>query len=147
MAQSKYGKYVFKNPKGKGPPTRKVDEQGITLSEELVAAIGKFNIQFNFVGMVGPHVLGDPPHKHDVDEILFFLPADPSIAPDLGGEVEIAMGDEWEKHVVNTAAVLCLPKGVPHAPVYVKKVTTPFYFGHCLLAPTYGSSVTPPGSV
>ncbi len=143
MAESKYGKYIFTDPKGKGPPVRKIDEQGINLGEELVAAIGGFNINFNFVGQLAPHVLGDPPHKHDVDELLFFIPGDPSIAPNLGGEMEIALGDEWEKHTINTAAIVCIPRGLPHCPVYVKRVDKPFYFGHCLLAPKYGSSVSP----
>ena len=143
MAESKYGKYIFRDPKGKGPPIRKIDEQGINLSEELVAGLGGFNINFNFVGQVSPHVLGDPPHKHDVDELLFFIPGDPSIAPNLGGEMEIALGEEWEKHTINTAAIVCIPKGLAHCPVYTKRVDKPFFFGHCLLAPRYGSSVTP----
>ena len=143
MAESKYGKYIFKDPKGKGPPARKLDEAGINLGEELVAGIGGFNINFNFVGQLQPHVLADPPHKHDCDEFLFFIPGDPSIAPKLGGVMEIALGEEWEKHTIDTAAVVCIPKGLLHCPVFTKSVDRPFYFGHCLLAPKYGSSVTP----
>jgi hypothetical protein len=58
----------------------------------------------------------------------------------LGGEVEIALGDEWEKHVITTSAIICLPRGVAHCPVYVKRVERPFYFGHLLMASSYGSS-------
>ena len=144
MAASKYGKYVLREPKGKGPPPRKNPEaSGITLTEELPAGIGGFDCNFNFVGILAPHVLGDPPHKHDVDELLFFIPADAKTAPDLGGEVEVALGEGWEKQVINTPAIICLPAGVQHAPIYVKKVNRPFYFGHCLLASKYGSNATP----
>jgi hypothetical protein len=143
MAGSKYGKYIFTDPKGKGPPVRKIDEQGINLSEELVAGLGGYKINFNFVGKLAPAVLADPPHKHDVDEMLFFIPGDPSIAPNLGGEMEIALGDEWEKHTITTAAIICIPKGLAHCPVYVKKVDKPFWFGHCLLWPKYQSSASP----
>jgi hypothetical protein len=144
MAKSKYGKYILREPKGKGPPPRKApDASGITLTEELSSEIGKFDCNFNFVGILAPHVLGDPPHKHDCDELLFFIPSDPENAPDLGGEAEVALGEEWEKQVITTAAIICLPKGVQHAPIYMKKVNKPFYFGHCLLASKYVSSATP----
>jgi hypothetical protein len=143
MAESKYGKYIFRNPLGKGPQSKKVDEQSISFGPEVFLEMGQFDINFNFVGKLAPHILGDPPHKHNCDELLFFIPSDPSIAPYLGGEMEIALGDEWEKHTINTAAIICIPKGVSHCPVYVKKVDKPFYFGHCLLASSYGSSAMP----
>jgi uncharacterized RmlC-like cupin family protein len=146
MAESKYGKYILREPKGGGMPPRKPhDASGITLTEELQAGagVGKFDINFNFVGILAPHVLGDPPHKHDVDELLFFIPTDPENPSDLGGEAEVALGEEWEKQTITTAAIICLPAGVPHAPIYMKKVNRPFYFGHCLLASRYGSSANP----
>jgi len=143
MAESKYGKYIFRDPRGKGMPPRKVEEANINLSEGLVSSIGGFNIEFNFVGHLQPHVLADPPHTHDFDEMLFFIPADPSIAPKLGGVMEIALGEEWEKHTIDTAAIICIPKGLQHCPVYTKKVDKPFYFGHCILAPKYSSSASP----
>ena len=142
MAESKYGKYIFKEPRQEPPQRKPVDARAITLFEDLTKAIGKFNVNFNFVGEIGPHVLNDPPHRHDCDEILFFIPADPEIAPDLGGVVEIGLGDEWEKQTITTAAVICIPKGLQHCPVFVKKVTKPFYFGHCELASKYVSSET-----
>jgi hypothetical protein len=144
MAESKYGKYILREPKGQGmPPRRPTQTSAITLTEELFSSFGKFDINFNFVGTLAPHVLGDPPHKHDVDELLFFIPTDPENASDLGGEVEIALGEEWEKQTITTAAIICLPAGVQHAPIYMKKVNRPFYFGHCLLAARYGSNATP----
>jgi hypothetical protein len=143
MAESKYGKYILRKPMGKVPESKKVDQQSISFGSDLFPDLRNFNINFNFVGKLSPNVLADPPHKHNCDEFLFFIPGDPSIAPDLGGEMEIALGDEWEKHVINTAAVICIPAGMSHCPVYVKRVDRPFYFGHCLMASSYGSSATP----
>jgi len=144
MVESKYGKYIFREPKGPElPPRRTTEAWGVSLYEELVSEIGGFDFNFNFVGVLAPHVLADPPHKHNCDEFLFFIPADPENAPDLGGEVEIALGEEWEKHTITTSAIICLPKGVQHAPIYMKKVDKPFYFGHMLLASKYSSSATP----
>jgi hypothetical protein len=144
MAESKYGKYILREPKGGGtPPRRPTSTSAITLTEEMFSSFAKFDINFNFVGILAPHVLADPPHKHDVDELLFFIPTDPENPSDLGGEAEVALGEEWEKQTITTAAIICLPAGVPHAPIYMKKVNKPFYFGHCLLAARYGSNATP----
>jgi len=142
MAESKYSKYILKEPKPKAMPPRKTQAEGISLTDEVASSMG-IDCNFNFVGILQPHVLGDPPHKHTVDELLFFIPSDPSIAPSLGGEVEVAMGEEWEKQVINTAAIICIPKGIQHAPIYIKKVDKPFYFGHSLLAAKYSSNATP----
>ncbi len=142
MAEKKYGKYVVKEPKPNPMPPRTTRIQSITLTGANYASLAPLNMDFNFVGIVGTHVMADPSHKHNVDELLFFIPKDPG-ASDLGGAVDIALGDEWEKHTITTAAIICLPAGVQHGPLFVKKVTTPFYFGHCLLAPKYSSSETP----
>ena len=74
MAESKYGKYVLREGRASAPERPPKDMRNIGLSEELTEAIGKFDINFNFVGILRPHVLADPPHKHDVDEFLFFIP-------------------------------------------------------------------------
>jgi hypothetical protein len=143
MAESKYEKYVLKKkqPSYPEPPPKQIGIIGLT--EEITEAIGKFDINFNFMGILRPHVLADPPHKHDCDEFLFFIPADSENWPELGGEAEIALGEEWEKHTITTATAICLPPGVQHAPIFIKKVDKPFYFGHCLLASKYQSSETP----
>jgi hypothetical protein len=143
MAESLYQKYVLKEPKILLTPKKATDNPTFGLSEELMTAFPKMNCNFNFVGILAPYVLADPPHKHNCDEILFFVSADPHNWRDLGGEVEIALGEEWEKHTINTPAVICIPKGLQHCPVYVKKVVRPFYFGHLLLAAGYASSAMP----
>jgi hypothetical protein len=145
MAKSKYDKYILNEFKAADFPKRITQKQGITLSEAVVEKLG-FNFNFNFVAVLAPHMLGDPPHDHNCDELLFFIPTDMKNYPDLGGEAEIALGPEWEKHTITTAAVIVLPPGINHAPIYMKKVTKPFYFGHMLLAGKYASSQTPEGS-
>ena len=140
MAETTYGKYVLTEPKIKMIERKKASNATFGLGEELMDGIKKFQTNFNFVAILGPHVLADPPHNHDCDELLFFISTDPENPTDLGGEVEIALGDEWEKHVITTSAIICLPRGMHHCPVYVRKVDRPFYFGHLLMAPSYGSS-------
>lgn len=145
MAESKYEKYIKRNIQPQDMPPRVTQKQAITMHKALIENIGDFNFHFNFVAILHPHMLGDPPHDHNCEEILFFMPTDMDNYPDLGGECELALGDEWEKHIINTAAILTLPPGVNHGPFYMSRVDKPFYFGHMLMASEYGSSQTKKG--
>jgi hypothetical protein len=139
-----YGRYILREPRGSAPPPRKSSQvRGLSINEELMSKIGGGNCNFNFMGVFEPHLMFDPPHKHDYDEFLFFIGSDPRNASDLGGEVEIALGEEWEKHTITASAIICLPRGVQHCPIYVKKVDRPFYFGHVMAASKYSSSAAP----
>ena len=143
MAESKYGKYILREPRGEGPPLRKTTQiRGASINEEVLSASGISGVDcnFNFMGVVEPHLMADPPHKHEYDEFLFFITGDPENAPELGGEVEIGLGENWDKHVITTSAIVCLPRGVHHCPINVKNVDKPFYFGHVMLATQYSSS-------
>ena len=137
--KSKYGKYVLKEPQGEPRPLN-TEAWGVGINEKILGDTLKFNCNFNFFAMLGSHVLPDPPHDHGCDEFLFLIPASYENWPELGGEVEIGLGDDWEKQTITTAAVICLPKGLMHCPVYMKKVDKPFYWGHVLPASSYASS-------
>ncbi len=140
MAASKYEKYIKRNIQPAEMPVRITQKQAITMHKALIQDIGDFGFHFNFVAVLKPHMLADPPHEHTCEEILFFLPTDMNNYPDLGGEVEVALGKEWEKHVINTAAIITIPPGINHAPIYMRRVDRPFYFGHMLMASEYKSS-------
>ncbi|NLD37850.1 MAG: hypothetical protein GX654_13365 [Desulfatiglans sp.] len=140
MAESRFDKYVLRGAKVSIPVFPEKALLNIGFDQKYMERFGKVDINFNFVSILSPHVLADPPHTHNCDEYLFFIPASYENWPELGGEAEIAMGEEWEKHTITTAAIICLPAGVQHAPIFMKKVDRPFYFGHCLLADSYGSS-------
>ena len=145
MAESKYEKYIKRNIQPQDMPRRLSQKQAITMHQKLIEDIGDFGFHFNFLAILAPHMLADPPHDHNCDEMLFFLPTDMNDYPNLGGECELALGPEWEKHVVNTAAILALPPGINHGPFYMRKVDKPFYFGHMLMASEYMSSQTKKG--
>jgi hypothetical protein len=147
MAENKYSKYVLKEPKINLPPRKPTETFAVSLTETAMVGLPKIECNFNFAGQLASHVLADPPHKHDCDEILFFISADPNNPDELGGEIEIALGDDWEKNTITTSAIICLPAGVQHCPMYVKKVDRPFYFGHLLLQGSYVSNVPPPATV
>jgi hypothetical protein len=67
------------------------------------------------------------PHVHPKPEILFFIGTDTEDLSRLGGEVEISIGEEEEKHVFTKSTAVVLPGGVYHCPLTITKVERPFY--------------------
>jgi hypothetical protein len=59
---------------------------------------------------------------------------------DFGAEVELEMGEEAEKHIINTTTWVYIPAGLLHCPLIFKKVDKPIMFGHVMFAPTYDSA-------
>jgi hypothetical protein len=68
----------------------------------------------------------DHPHSHNFPEMLCFIGGNPLDITDLGAEIDFTLGGE--KHSINTAAVVSIPKGVEHCPIVFKKVTKPIIF-------------------
>jgi hypothetical protein len=68
------------------------------------------------------------PHVHPSDEALLFVGLDPDNPDYLGAEIEIAMGEEQEKHIFNTPTVVVAPGGFVHCPLITRKVEKPYGF-------------------
>ena len=68
---------------------------------------------------------GSPPeHSHDdFDEIVMLIGTDPDRPHDLCGEVEFWMAGE--KYVLTESAMIFVPKGVRHCPMYFRRVDRP----------------------
>ena len=67
-------------------------------------------------------------HAHDFDQFLIFVGGDMNNMTDLGGEVELTIGEneeELEKFVFTTATVVHIPAGLFHCPLNFKKVNDP----------------------
>jgi len=59
---------------------------------------------------------GHPPHIHKEAELLIHIGTNPDDPTDLGGEVEIYMGPELERHVFTKSTVVYLPPNFIHCP-------------------------------
>jgi len=70
----------------------------------------------------------DKPHSHKFTELLCFIGGNPENIRDLGAEIEVCLGEEGEKHLINTATVVSIPAGMVHCPINVKKVEKPIIF-------------------
>ena len=68
---------------------------------------------------------GSPPeHSHDdSDEILMFFGTDPERPHDLCGEIEVWI--DGKKHTLTESAMIFVPKGVKHCPLYARRVDRP----------------------
>lgn len=68
------------------------------------------------------------PHVHPYDEVLLFAGTDPAHPEYLGAEIEIAMGEEQEKHVFDQPTLVIAPKGLVHCPLNTRRVDRAYCF-------------------
>jgi hypothetical protein len=143
MAETKYGKYIMREPHAEWtsvePQAERHAVTSIRVNSNLFSTI---SCDFAFLGVSEAGPQGHPAHKHDVDEFIFFIGGDPGNILDFGAEVELSLGEgeNQEKHTINTTSVVYIPKGLVHLPINFKKVDKPFLFGHLLLAPDYSET-------
>jgi hypothetical protein len=66
----------------------------------------------------------DPPHVHDDwDEIIGIYGTNPADPTDLGGEIQLTLGDEV--HSFTKSSAVFVPRGLLHGPLVFKKITRP----------------------
>jgi hypothetical protein len=133
--RSKYRSHILHVPftrKGAwhyGPLNR--DDAGGTISEIDFKDFGfEFNMSHESIKRA-PYRFGpipDKPHVHNYHEFLCFIGADPDDLSNLGGEAELCLGKEMEKHVINKPTIAVMPKGFPHCPLTITKLEKPFIF-------------------
>jgi uncharacterized RmlC-like cupin family protein len=95
------------------------------------------DIIVNYHFMTGPMLMVPKPHSHGCYELLCFIGGTGMDISEFGGEVELCMGEEQEKHIINSTCIVAVPPGVPHCPINFKTVTKPFYFMVILMAGKY----------
>lgn len=66
------------------------------------------------------------PHRHDFDEILGIFGGNREDFHDLYGEVEFWFDDE--RYIITRSCVIYIPKGIWHAPIFIRKIDTPILF-------------------
>jgi hypothetical protein len=137
MANTKYGQYVINAP-------TQIDDRQSKHLKRVVLRENKpwsdwrdINFSINYRCVTEPLIMAQESHEHDHEQFLFFLGGNPEDVTDLGAEIEVTLGKEAEKHVVNTATIVRIPKGLHHGPFTFKKVDKPVVFINVTLAPEY----------
>jgi hypothetical protein len=125
---SKYGKYVItdlKQPADKVAQTplyNKYAKRILWMDKDVVP--GAFNMNTAWYLKAGP-TLDDKPHTHDHDEIIGFFGTDSTRPSELGGIVEIYLEDELQ--VISKSAMIFVPAGMVHCPLYLRRVDRPIF--------------------
>jgi hypothetical protein len=132
MAESKYGKYIARGTKGKEAQPEVTTS---VLGEPVDWAGIQHRMSWNYISQ--PVVMDDKPHSHDFDEFLCFIGSDPADKKGFGAEIEISMGEEGEKQVIDTPTVVCIPKGMVHSSINFRKVDKPVLYCNIYMSPEY----------
>jgi len=132
----KYGKYVIKEPYAKYAQLEAVSVG----SQQLMADCIMIHQVFYKPGFVVP----GPPHAHDFVQILGFLSTNPMNCREFDAEVEVYLGEEQEKHIINVPTVISVAKALSHGPITITKINKPFIFLEIMLTSKYSRLGQPP---
>jgi hypothetical protein len=139
MTNKKYEKYFLKEPWGK--PHRPDPQAPVFIGIGQQAPVKGWDESISQVlrPIYKPFTMIENGHTHSCAEFLYFIGGNPMDFKDFGAEVELVMGDEGEKYLINTTTWVYIPRGLLHCPLTFKKVDKPIMFGHVMFTPTYES--------
>jgi hypothetical protein len=138
VAETKYGDLVrtLKYIKGRGGANAK--EMTFVGGDQIQG----FNL--NFIVWVYDQTGDWAPdmgaHIHPFDECLLFFSYSDEDMNDLGADMELAVGKEYEKHKFSVPTVAAAPANMPHCPLITEKVYKPFGHFHLALSPKYSGT-------
>lgn len=123
MADTKYGHLIKK--------LKYEDIDGEYMTMPTGADLEGLDISFAWgyrrgLGMWGGD--GGVSHIHPYGEVLLFSSLDYDNRNSFPGEMELTMGENGEKHIIDSPSVVILPAGFPHCPLVSNKVDKPFGF-------------------
>ena len=135
MTESRPGKdivkYIIKNPlaNNKYPPyTPK-------LSFESKKYFQQINISATYTYINQP-INMETVHTHDFDQFLCII-GTPEDVRAFDGEVEIYLGEESTKNIIDKTSVVYIPKGLVHGPIIWKRVDKPIMLFNVALSSEY----------
>ena len=130
MTFTKYSKYLFPAPfePGKYEPFPIFNFSG--------DAYG-VNASFSIVPTTKPVVAVDKPHQHNFHQFICFLGGDPYNISNLGAEVNMALGQEGEEHVITSPTMIHITPGLVHCPLEYRRIDQPIYAVNITFTPEY----------
>jgi hypothetical protein len=139
----KHGPYIMELKTGMSIYKQVTSPQiGVSGSRDLAGA--NFSLGFSF--LTQPFLMVAEAHKHDFDQIIFFLGGNPENVADFDAEIEMGFGEEKSMSIVNYPACVFIPSGTMHGPLNIKKVNQPFMFIDVTLSPGFSIRPVPDGS-
>jgi hypothetical protein len=135
MAATKYGKYIALEPYRKPSNEAMVVQPLVYLQGNIHG--GGANITIRRSWITQPFTMIKAAHAHEQAQFLFFAGGNPLNVKDFGAEIELYLGQEGEKHVITTPAVVHIPPGLLHGPLIYTRIDRPIEFLDIYLAPEY----------
>ncbi len=124
MSETKYGQYFVRGPKLNETNAKKMQSIAYLDSDRIE---GAFNFVFTYIRPEEPHRTHGP-HMHPYGEVLGYFGTDPYNTLDLGGEMELCMGEEMEVHKFTQSTLIYIPPNLVHGPLKYNKINRPFIF-------------------
>jgi hypothetical protein len=126
LAQIQAGSREDKNRAGEKPGPGSPDHLAWMCGSDLDGMDA--NILWGFCSRPGIARRGAGAHVHRTDEVLVYLGMDPENPDNLGAEIEVDMGKEHERHLIDRSSAIVCPAGTPHTPLVTRWVDKPFAF-------------------
>ena len=136
--ETKYGKYLVTEPKGK---LQGAFPRWITYGARDFEG-AEFSMRLHY--LTEPYLMIKEAHSHDFDQFYLIIGADLSNPWDFHAEIELSLGKEEEKHIITAPTAVHIPKGMIHGPLNFKKIGRPIILIDSLLSAQYAMAGKPP---
>lgn len=135
MVEGKYAKNFFKapiEPSPYGPAMPMMRFKGEVAGVDMTWVV---------VPVLEAHVMVDKPHKHENHQFLCFLGGDMNNIEKYDAEVELYLGEEQEKYIINTPTIVHITPGLIHCPTIYKRVDSPVIHLDIFFAGKYAKTI------
>ncbi len=122
MASNKYGHHLFRECVTIGRQGKPV------MSTRQLESYGGGNFSFDCIYITGPRLMIPQPHSHEFDQYLCFASSNPDDPYDFDAEIEMSLGEEQEKQIINSPTIAHIPPGLAHGPLDFVRVDKPVLF-------------------
>jgi hypothetical protein len=130
MAEPLYDKYFIRGPKP-GETNEFQKRYTAMLDDDVIKGSTFFNCTF----MQPKYSTGiHSPHTHPYPEILFFHGTDPDNPSELGWELDLYIGPEFERHTVTRTSLIYIPPRFIHCPI-ISRMKRPAFHIFCMNGP------------
>jgi len=135
MAKKKYQKYVFSGFREEMNLPFIAKPQAYFRGASQIPGAG---VNMGWQLFIKPIRLETDPHTHDADEYLIFLGNDPADwFGSFDAEIDLFMGEEMEKFLIDKPTVVYIPPNLSHCPLDFRVINRPVLFTALLQTPIF----------
>ncbi|MFC1920165.1 hypothetical protein ACFLYQ_00390 [Chloroflexota bacterium] len=138
MTENKYDKLFLTEPELRNKPMVEMKHPAAYIDSALhFGASTDFSMAWRYI--TEPMLLDEVPHAHDFNQYLCFFGGNLENMFDFDATIELSLGKEQKKHLIEKATVVFIPKGMHHCPLNFKRIDKPVLFHPIALTPAYYS--------